>query len=673
MRLLPSGTSIRLLLRLAVGLMAGLLLAMVAWQAAVIYLPQYQQARQLEQTSAALDQLLSAADAQRQERDQIHAWLAGLHLGASERGQLSEASERQLDQALTLVEALLATEARSPVQAPLEQVKEAAQVLADLRDRLDQGREVSPAQWMAASSELLQAQDGLAESLMARVGGGGSVLVNSLRQQQALSRAAEDISRERALMARSLLEEDLDLAADPVRNGMGALQIGLDSLMDEQALAPRMNFNSFALFLADREHASHSERIRLAEQALVSILDDHGALRESLRDGTRDNILVEQWLDSGEQALTGMRDLSAAIAALGNSRIADLRRDGLWSIWTVVLMLLAGLALSGFALWTVEGIGRRIQSLSETMDEAARHHDLTLRAEVCGGRELQALAQAFNTMQARFEGIIADISRAAEAASQEMAQVLDTAKSVERGAETQDRDLEQLAAAMEEMATAVEHVAEHTGTTAEAARDADQTARDGRQIVGEAVAVIRGLHQESHQITKVVEVINEIALQTNMLSLNASVEAARAKEHGKGFAVVAEEVRRLAVKTREATAQVQKLLGQFQEHANDALEAMAGQESVTDDDRDQDGHNADAALEKIVKAVNAIRDLSSQVAMAADEQSQAAADMNQRINSISSVSQDTSQAAHRSAQSVDRMEQTLTHLNETTRVFRIKH
>jgi len=678
-----SGLSVRFLLRLAVGLMAGLLLAMVLWQALMIYLPQYRQAVALETTNTLIDELIAASLSHARERDYTVAYLAGGPLLEEALDDARENADAALNTALGQAQALPGAQDRgSPLGQALADLTANREAVQTLRQEMAGRRQPPPGQAFSTLSEMVEAENALRQTIIGGIGGRGDVSMNNAALKQALWRSGEQMGRERAILAWAIAAEtSLDsLPAQVSRRFHAAGQNGnahwRDALQLIHALDTADNrrragdFNSLARFFLPNDESSLRQSIGQARRAADQ---DLGEAYQTQRDSmlaqaeTADYQLdAGQWLEQSASGLDALEVLIEAVSQDARSRARDSRLDGIWSLWTALIMLLAGLILSGLALMIVEGIGRRLHSLSTGMNQAARSHDLTFRATTGGRKELDDLARAFNYMLAQFEDMIRDISYSADTAAAEIRQLLETARSLEHGAESQDRDLDQLAAAMNQMATAVDHVADSTGEGASSANQADQTAVRGREIVGEAVGVIRRLHEESRNISKVLEAISEIASQTNMLSLNASVEAARAKEHGRGFAVVADEVRRLANKTREATAEVHALLQQFQDHSEKALAAMAGS------DNEKDTENADRALEHIVASVTAIRELNSQVAMAAKEQSQVAGDMNRRINRIASVSQSTSQSAQDSAGAVSRVEQTLTRLNQLAGTFHVQ-
>ncbi|WP_425287514.1 methyl-accepting chemotaxis protein [Pseudomonas panipatensis] len=225
---------------------------------------------------------------------------------------------------------------------------------------------------------------------------------------------------------------------------------------------------------------------------------------------------------------------------------------------------------------------------------------------------------------------------------------------------------DQVATAMHEMSATAQEVARHAADAARAADDADQHAQSGERVmqstiqtitqvsdeIASTAEVIRRLEADSGRIGKVLEVIRGIAEQTNLLALNAAIEAARAGEQGRGFAVVADEVRTLAQRTAESTAEIHQIIDTVQTGAVNAVRAIESGQSRSEQGLEQVTQAGDM-LQSITHAVEAIRDMNRQIATAAEEQTSVAEDISRNlaeITSIASTNDENVQRTHRASQ-----------------------
>ncbi|MBF8730282.1 methyl-accepting chemotaxis protein [Pseudomonas guariconensis] len=338
--------------------------------------------------------------------------------------------------------------------------------------------------------------------------------------------------------------------------------------------------------------------------------------------------------------------------------------------------LLLGLAASiaGLLLiWlTARGVTRPILGVSRMlMDIASGEGDLTRRLDYTRQDELGELAGGFNRFLDKLQPIIAEVKRSVQDARNTADQCALVARQTSTGMQHQYREVDQVAAASNEMSASAQEVARSAAQAADAARGADQATHEGLGVIGRATQTIEQLAREmdtamgevqalassSEQIGSVLDVIRAIAEQTNLLALNAAIEAARAGEAGRGFAVVADEVRNLAKRTRDSVEQVREVIDGLQHGTRDVVGSMQSSHRQAQGSVEQ-VEQAVTALRRIGQAVNVITDMNLQIASAAEQQSAVAEEVNRNVAVIRDVTESLSGQAEESA----RISQALNHL-----------
>ncbi|MDR6160439.1 methyl-accepting chemotaxis protein [Pseudomonas fluorescens] len=330
-------------------------------------------------------------------------------------------------------------------------------------------------------------------------------------------------------------------------------------------------------------------------------------------------------------------------------------------------MAMVGLIIAGIGLlviWLVgHGIARPLKQMVAMLDDIAQGEgDLTRRLSSDRSDELGSIAKGFNTFLAKLQAMITQVVTSVQSVSDSSEHTADIAIRTNIGVQKQMAEIDQVATAVQEMTATAQDVARNATQAAQAASHADQAASQGMQIVrdtsnsigvlaveiGKAVDVVQTLAKDSENINAILTAIRGIAEQTNLLALNAAIEAARAGEQGRGFAVVADEVRNLAQKTQKATEEIQAMIQQLQQGTRDVVRVMEDSQSRTDESV-QHAAKAAEALETITQAVSVINDMNTQIASAAEEQSAVADDINRNVINIGQVANEVAGGADESS------------------------
>ncbi|MEG0243601.1 MAG: methyl-accepting chemotaxis protein [Pseudomonas sp.] len=413
-------------------------------------------------------------------------------------------------------------------------------------------------------------------------------------------------------------------------------------------------------------------------QGQVSIVSPAGLLAGHSRDSTQLGKVLDKAVASGLlrvahpfapipdaapwQVLLELPEsvLQAPAVALNQRLDAHNQRANITS-----LLIGLGAAVLGLALvWlTARGVTRPILAVAARLEDiASGEGDLTRRLDYARQDELGQLTGWFNRFLDKLQPVIAQVKGSLQEARGTADQSAAIASQTSNGMQQQHREIEQVATAANEMSATALDVAHNASQAAQAARGADQASRDGLQLIASTRQAIdrlaadmntamdeaRALESRSEQIGSVLDVIRAIAEQTNLLALNAAIEAARAGEAGRGFAVVADEVRSLAQRTQVSVEEIRQVIEGLQQGTQDVVGAMhegqrQAQASATRMEQ------ALPALQRIGEAVAVISDMNLQIASAAEEQSAVAEEVNRNVAGIRDVTESLSGQADESA------------------------
>ena len=488
--------------------------------------------------------------------------------------------------------------------------------------------------------------------------------------------ALNDMSREflriRALTLRLFVNRD----AQTMRSTEQSLGQVKDQLSEAQERYRKLISSQAEQAMFDRYLAAQNEYLR--EQSKFVELSRQDKLEEG-------RAVVNGELNShandAAQALLDMTELNKKGAA---TSIAEGRAVFAAAInWVVIFIVLAVVLTIVLALVLTRSI---VKPLSEAVAVArtVASGDLSTTIQVEGTDEPAQLLEALKSMQQSLRSTIqhiADSSNQLASASEELHAVTEDTN---RGLHQQNNEIEQAATAVNEMTSAVDEVARNAVSTSEASRESERTAQRGRDQVLRTVNSISSLAEnvtstasevgdladKIRDISKVLDVIRAIAEQTNLLALNAAIEAARAGEQGRGFAVVADEVRLLAQRTQQSTQEIEQMIGGIRQGTDHAVSAMQGSNTLAHATLEL-AQSAGQALDEITRSITEINERNLLIASASEEQASVTREVDRNLVNIRDLSLQSSAGANQTSASSQELSRLAIDLNGLVSKFRL--
>jgi len=499
-----------------------------------------------------------------------------------------------------------------------------------------------------------------------------TMATNSMPSIKALDKLTEASIRLRVLSYRLMLNREADTQQKTIE------LLAMRNRQIEEARAIYVK-----LIAAPEEQATYDQYLKL--------LDDYRSLEDRMKSLSNANKLDDLTALLNNDLQTNSDQMNVVLGKLveiNTQQLNDTKKmasDQYSTAFTMVvtLLIIATVLTLLFAWLLTNSITRPIASALKAAEEVAEG-DLTRTITVDGTDEAGRLLSAMLKMQSKLRDTLQRISGSATqlaSAAEELNAVTDESA---RGLSQQNNEIEQAATAVNEMTSAVEEVARNAVSTSEASKNATTSASDGRDLVQETVSAIErmsndvqgtatligNLADESRDIGKVLDVIRGLADQTNLLALNAAIEAARAGEAGRGFAVVADEVRALAHRTQQSTSEIERMIGSIQGGTEQAVDSMRSSTERAESTLSI-AKGAGLALDTINSAVVEINERNLVIASAAEEQAQVAREVDRNLVNIRDLSTQSATGANQTSAASNELSRLAVDLNGMVARFRL--
>ena len=351
---------------------------------------------------------------------------------------------------------------------------------------------------------------------------------------------------------------------------------------------------------------------------------------------------------------------------------------------SVIFGLIQLAVIAFLAMFIIKKALAPLTTLSSAMEALSKGDgDLTQRIAVNSKDEIGTLAHHVNAFIAKLQEIVCDIADSSSQLNQQSEVSTNVARQTSEGLSVQLHEISQIATAVHEMSATAEEVANNAQMTADSAISSTENCEQGKQViirnqdsitnlaqqVENASGIIQELEKNALDINTILSTISDIAEQTNLLALNAAIEAARAGEQGRGFAVVADEVRVLSQRTHSSTDEIREMIETLQKNSVSAVESMQRSQDLAQSSVD-DANNATTALEEIATSIQQISDMASHISNAASEQRTVTGEVSKNIQLVNDVSDNMSTEADNSRQLSEELRGIAQQLNTQVQLFK---
>ena len=483
--------------------------------------------------------------------------------------------------------------------------------------------------------------------------------------KDAINFAAEDL----ALLVSDGDTSEIQFAASYMHSQIESLQVSINDYFDVRNLAKMQELRdamaSIITSLKDKQSYLNDENINsLISEIENRVMADDGVVAkfyENARLTQESEVLAKQLSDSMELVNVSVQTLLSEASLMGNNAKAEATDAASLSTLIISIVLMISIVIAVLvALWVSRSIRLPLKEVMRVLGKMS-DGDFTQRSSVKTKDEFGELSAWVNSLVAKLKSVMTEIDQASNEVAESADNNVRLASESKRLMLTQNGRTTEVASSMSEMVATVDQVAKSSEVILHQIQSVDQRANQNRDQMDASITqmeclleqieasttVVNQLDEHSKSIDRILDVIQEIAEQTNLLALNAAIEAARAGEQGRGFAVVADEVRTLATRTHSSTEEIQQVIIQLQQGVTKTVSSMETSRQSANASV-EDVRSVGVSLAELQSSMAEIRDLSTQIATAAEEQSAVAQEIKQNVLDISVMSEQASLGADQS-------------------------